>query len=146
MLDLFVWLALAAAAAGSVVPTPAERACRTDAECVKTTLDCCGCTAGGDAVAVNQRSQSRFERRRARACGEIVTCVTAISSSWTCTGTPICAAGSCRIAWAVGGACSRDDDCLSIDSEALCKPLGLRHSCGPARCIRGACSLVPPTP
>lgn len=146
MLDLFLWLALAAAAAASTppVPTPAERACRADTDCVLTPLDCCGCSAGGVAVSVNKRSQSRFDRRRQQACGEVVTCVAAISSSWTCTGTPICSAGSCRTAWAIGGACRRDDDCLSVDSDAVCKPLG--QSCGPARCIRGACSVVPPSP
>ena len=90
-------------------PRP-SRACRSDADCVKTQLDCCGCTAGGVAVAVNKQAQSRFDRRRERSCGESVVCVAAISSSWTCTGTPICAAGTCRIAWAVGGACTRDDD------------------------------------
>lgn len=144
MLELFVWLALAAASPPNAVPTPAERACRSDADCVKTQLDCCGCTAGGVAVAVNKRAQSRFDRRRERSCGESVVCVAAISSSWTCTGTPICAAGTCRIAWAVGGACTRDDDCLSVDSDALCKPLN--QSCGPARCLSGACSVVPKTP
>lgn len=146
MLELLFWMYAAAAVAvgassPSQAPTKSERACKVDADCVKTSLDCCGCSAGGTGTAVNKRSLAAFERRRGRRCGESVVCVAALSSDWSCTGTPVCSAGSCRIAWAVGGACERDDQCLSFDVQSVCLPRNLK--CGPATCIAGGCSVVP---
>lgn len=145
MLDAWLWIWMAAALAPesprTVYPTASEQACRQDSDCTKTSLDCCGCSAGGVGVGINKRSLDRHSKRRERQCGEAVLCVTAMSSDWSCTGTPVCVDRSCQIAWAIGGTCKTDEDCKSVDVESVCKPRQL--TCGSARCIQGGCSVVP---
>ena len=86
---------LPAAADVDVTATDAERQCSTDADCMLTTVDCCGCNALGRQTAVRKDKLQALTERRRVICGTVA-CAQGMSDDPSCAATKaLCRAGQC---------------------------------------------------
>jgi hypothetical protein len=77
-------------------PTGAAPECAADADCVAVASDCCGCTAGGAAIAVARSRQPAYAAGLRARCGASA-CITVMSTDPSCSARPRCGAGACRL-------------------------------------------------
>jgi hypothetical protein len=109
---------IAACAASTVVDTDsamvawsADRACKSDDECVMVD-DCCSCSAGGGRIGVNAGAQTAVNARRAEACSTDnsiaspdarrvtpVTCTAVVNTAGSCAkgAHAVCRSHVCRV-------------------------------------------------
>lgn len=82
----------------SFAMTDDDRVCKADSDCaVLENPDCCGCTAGGSAVAVRRDRLEALTARLHIECEE-QSCPSVMSTHPTCLGTvPTCVASSCEL-------------------------------------------------
>ena len=76
--------------------TSSLRTCRNDDECVRVSADCCGCSAGGQALALNEESVAAWEATLKTKCGP-TTCLAVMSDHWTCSAEPKCIKNKCTL-------------------------------------------------
>ena len=76
--------------------TTSLRICRRDDECTKVKADCCGCTAGGQAAAVNKEYVASWTNTLNQKCREIA-CPAVMSNHWTCMVEPKCVKNKCSL-------------------------------------------------
>ena len=69
--------------------------CIQDSDCVSVKEDCCGCTAGGSATAINKDLESEWQKKLN--CTEIM-CTTVMSNHPSCFQEPKCAEEKCILA------------------------------------------------
>lgn len=69
--------------------------CTQDSDCVSVKNDCCGCTAGGSAVAINKSLESEWQKKLD--CKEIM-CTAVMSSHPSCFQEPKCVESKCILA------------------------------------------------
>lgn len=84
-----------------ILPTPVIKppavdfySCSQDSECVSVKADCCGCTAGGKATAINKNFQEKWNKKLSSDCRGIA-CIQVISNDPSCFKTPKCANNKC---------------------------------------------------
>ena len=65
-------------------------------QCVKVKADCCGCNAGGTAIAINKRYKSYWENRLAEKCKEIE-CPAVMSNDPSCFQKVGCINDECQL-------------------------------------------------
>ncbi len=106
-------------------------ACASDADCVRTRADCCGCARGGQDTAVPASEQGAFDA--SLGCPDVPSCPLAD----TCAAdlAPRCLAGACQLLPPVpAGACGRTDlagcpigeQCtINVDGEATSDGVGV---------------------
>ena len=70
--------------------------CSADTDCVKVDADCCGCNAGGKAVAVNKNYKEEWEKELLEKCKDIV-CPAVMSEDPSCFGAVKCVNNVCQI-------------------------------------------------
>lgn len=78
-----------------VVKPPADFfSCGQDSDCVSVKGDCCGCTAGGTAAAVNKNFAKDWEDKLSKECKDIA-CIQVISNAPSCFKDPKCIDNKC---------------------------------------------------
>ncbi len=66
--------------------------CNQDSDCIKVKADCCGCTAGGSATAINKTFKNQWKNN----CNEIdIDCPTVMSNDPSCFKEPKCVENKC---------------------------------------------------
>jgi hypothetical protein len=77
---------------------PAKTAvqCKKDQDCVAVPDDCCSCTSGGRLRALPRREKSSYEKGRKKEC-EGIMCTEVMSQDPSCSQTPMCDAGLCKM-------------------------------------------------
>lgn len=70
--------------------------CEKDNDCVSIKGDCCGCSSGGAATAVNKTHVPRWPKKLSEKCKETV-CPAVISDHWTCFANPKCVKNKCEL-------------------------------------------------
>lgn len=68
--------------------------CKSDSDCVSVKADCCGCTAGGAAIAINKEHKKKWLNDLG--C-ETIFCPAVISDDPSCIGKPECVNNKCAI-------------------------------------------------
>lgn len=68
--------------------------CNLDSDCVSVKADCCGCTAGGKATAVNKNYENNWKNKLQSDCKEIA-CPYAMSNDASCFESPKCVSNKC---------------------------------------------------
>ena len=72
------------------------RTCSNDGQCVRINADCCGCTAGGKAAAINKEYEENWEDTIESKC-EDVACTAVMSNDWTCFAPIKCVLNKCTL-------------------------------------------------
>lgn len=70
--------------------------CVEDKECVPVKSECCGCMAGGTAIAINRDYYNYWEKKLDSECKGIA-CIQMISHHWTCSSQPKCINNKCQL-------------------------------------------------
>lgn len=70
--------------------------CKTDADCVVVTDDCCPCSEGGKQRAIPKKERAAYEKDRHKRCAGTM-CTEAISQDPTCSQRAMCGAGICEL-------------------------------------------------
>lgn len=68
--------------------------CINDSDCIKTSKDCCGCNAGGEATAINKNFENDWKSKSAKDCKEIM-CPAVMSNDPSCFENPKCVSNKC---------------------------------------------------
>lgn len=76
--------------------TASIRTCNTAADCVRVKADCCGCTSGGQAAALNKKYESDWKKTLDVKC-QNVACIAAISNHWSCFADIKCIKNKCTL-------------------------------------------------
>jgi hypothetical protein len=79
----------------TIRPTPA-RNCVADGDCVAVKSDCCGCTAGGENIAINREFKAGWELQLDAECKGIA-CPAVMSQHPSCFSTPACVDNTCTL-------------------------------------------------
>lgn len=83
--------------AGKRKAEPAGTAdCKTDADCVVVTDECCSCNQGGKQRAIPKKEKDAYEKDRRKRCTDTA-CTEMMSQDPTCTQHAMCAAGICEL-------------------------------------------------
>jgi hypothetical protein len=70
--------------------------CKTDADCVVVTDDCCPCSEGGKQRAIPKKERAAYEKDRHKRCQGTM-CTEAISQDPSCSQRAMCGAGICEL-------------------------------------------------
>jgi hypothetical protein len=70
--------------------------CKTDADCVAVSDDCCPCSQGGKQHAIPKKDRAAYEKDLKKRCTDTA-CTEVMSEDPTCTQKPFCAAGICEL-------------------------------------------------
>jgi hypothetical protein len=70
--------------------------CKTDADCVIVTDDCCPCSEGGKQRAIPKKERAAYEKARHKRCQGTM-CTEAISQDPSCSQRAMCGAGICEL-------------------------------------------------
>lgn len=70
--------------------------CEEDSDCVAVNKGCCGCTAGGQAKAINKDLVDEWEKILGEECAAVA-CAEVISDHWTCTAPVECLENTCTL-------------------------------------------------
>ena len=70
--------------------------CREDSDCVSVRGECCGCSSGGTATAINKKYKEEWENKLINNCQNNL-CLAGISDDWTCFAEPECIKGKCEL-------------------------------------------------
>jgi hypothetical protein len=70
--------------------------CKTDADCVVVSDDCCACPQGGKQHAIPKKEKSAYEKDLRKRCSDAA-CTEVMSQDPTCTQHAMCAAGICEL-------------------------------------------------
>ncbi|MEA2064675.1 MAG: hypothetical protein U9O66_00035, partial [Patescibacteria group bacterium] len=70
--------------------------CNQNSDCISVKKDCCGCTAGGSAIAINKKFRDKWHKKFD--CGRIM-CPAVMSNDLSCFQEPKCAekSGKCLL-------------------------------------------------
>lgn len=71
-------------------------ACLQDEDCISVSSGCCGCNAGGTAIAINENYRSNWNNKFLATCTRIL-CAQFMSNDWTCFAQPKCVEGKCQL-------------------------------------------------
>jgi hypothetical protein len=98
LIALFAVAVVAEAKKGRAAkPAPTGSAdCKTDADCVMVTDECCSCNQGGKQRAIPKKEKAAYEKDRKKRCAE-TECAEMMSQDPTCTQHAFCAAGICEL-------------------------------------------------
>lgn len=70
--------------------------CKEDNECISVSPGCCGCSAGGTAIAINKNYQNYWSNKLLPTCMRVL-CTAVMSNDWTCFAQPKCVKGKCQL-------------------------------------------------
>lgn len=70
--------------------------CKEDNECISVSPGCCGCTAGGKAISINENYRSYWNSKFISTCTRIL-CAQFMSNDWTCFAQPKCIENRCQL-------------------------------------------------
>jgi hypothetical protein len=70
--------------------------CKTDADCVVVTDDCCPCSEGGKQRAIPKKERAAYEKDRRKRCQGTM-CTEAFSQDASCSQRAMCGAGICEL-------------------------------------------------
>src|SRR4051812_7880801 len=74
----------------------AAAACKTDADCVAVSEDCCPCSEGGKQRAIPKKEKAAYEKDRKKRCAGTM-CTEVMSQDSSCSQRPFCGAGICEL-------------------------------------------------
>ena len=75
---------------------PVETDCKTDADCVVVSDDCCSCNQGGKQRAIPKKKKDGYERERRKRCAD-TQCMEMMSQDPSCSQHALCGAGICEL-------------------------------------------------
>ena len=70
--------------------------CKEDRECARVDSGCCGCTAGGKAITINEDYLNYWNNKLDENC-KMIGCIAVMSNDWTCFSSPICINNRCEL-------------------------------------------------
>ena len=70
--------------------------CKEDNECISVSPGCCGCNAGGPAIAINKEYRSYWNNKFLNLCIRVL-CTAVMSNDWTCFAQPKCVEDKCQL-------------------------------------------------
>ena len=71
-------------------------ACQKDDDCISISTGCCGCNAGGKAIAINKNYQSYWNNKFLNLCTRVL-CTAVMSNDWTCFAQLKCVESKCQL-------------------------------------------------
>ncbi|MEM5804253.1 MAG: hypothetical protein QXU82_00150 [Candidatus Aenigmatarchaeota archaeon] len=96
MRALIIAVAIAALTCGCIQEGVDNRSCAYDSDCAKVSADCCGCTAGGKAAAINKNLADQWNAKLANECAHMA-CAAVISDDPSCSAEPKCVNYKCEL-------------------------------------------------
>ncbi len=70
--------------------------CEQDSDCVTVKADCCGCTAGGNAIVISKSYKQEYITNLEQECKGMM-CTAMISNHPSCSAEPVCEAKQCLL-------------------------------------------------